>query len=109
MLGATERIPGIPLPGAAIEDLVCMKLSAIAGRGLARDFWDLHVMLSARGMPLRVALDAYQRKYVTEDIGHGVRSLVYFEEAEADPLPDGLTEEHWKRSQDDMRGWVHGL
>jgi hypothetical protein len=109
MLGQIERVPGIPLPVAALDDLVCMKLSAIAGGGLARDFWDLHAMLSARGTPLRAALDDYQRKYATEDIGHVVRSLVYFEDAEADPLPSGLSAEHWKQIQDDLRSWVRGL
>ena len=109
LLAPAERVPGLPLPVAALDDLVGMKLSAVAGRGLARDFWDLHAMLSTRQIPLRSALDAFQRKYVTEDIGHVVRSLVYFADAEADPLPDGLTEEHWRKIQADLRAWVGGL
>jgi hypothetical protein len=109
MLAEPERISGIPLAVAAIDDLVCMKLSAIAGRGAARDFWDLHAMLSARAMTLRGALEAYQLKYVTEDIGHVIRSLVYFADAEAGPLPEGLTDTHWARIQADFRDWTREL
>lgn len=109
LLAPPERIAGLPLPVAALDDLLGMKLSAVAGRGLARDFWDLHAMLSTRGIPLRGALDAFQRKYATEDIGHVVRSLVYFADAEADPLPEGLTEDHWREIQADLRARVGAL
>lgn len=34
---------------AALSDLAAMKLSAIAQRGLRRDFWDLYVMCGAGG------------------------------------------------------------
>ncbi len=50
LLAGPERIAGIPLPVASIDDLMCMKLSALAGRGMARDFWDLQAMLTERGM-----------------------------------------------------------
>jgi hypothetical protein len=45
----TATVPGATVTGRAratlhladLEDLACMKLSAIAGRGAAKDFWDL--------------------------------------------------------------------
>ena len=46
-----------------IDDLACMKLSAIAGRGLARDFWDLHELIVASGRSLPEMLAAFRRKY----------------------------------------------
>lgn len=49
LLHPPEHLPGIPIPVASFDDLICMKLSAIAGRGARRDFWDLHAMLTARG------------------------------------------------------------
>src|SRR5262245_14451376 len=79
----------------ALEDLVGLKLSAIAGRGARRDFWDLKALLELSGLSLQGALDAYRSKYAREDIGHVVRSLAYFADAEGEPMPLGMTEEVW--------------
>lgn len=87
----------LPVPVASLEDLVCMKLSAIAGRGAAKDFWDLDELLRlgvARGS-LEEALALFTRKYASEDVGHVVRSLAYFADADASPLPSGLSPEAW--------------
>lgn len=90
---------------ASIDDLACMKLSAIAGRGAARDFWDLHTIVTRTGRPLLDFLDAFRRKYPTEDLGHVLRSLVYFGDA-GDPLPEGLSPSEWKRIQRDFEAWA---
>lgn len=93
------------VPIAAMEDLACMKVSAIAGRGAAKDFWDLHEMLEmgiAEGS-LASVLELYRRKYPVEDLGHAVRSLAYFGDADAAPLPRGLTAEHWEQIKSAMR------
>lgn len=84
---------------AGLRDLAVMKLAAITKRGLRRDFWDLHAILSARGAPLGSVLDDYIAKYgVAEaDLYHVLRALTYFDDAERDAsLPVGLTEAHWK-------------
>jgi hypothetical protein len=108
-LASSERIPGVPVPVASVLDLIAMKLSAIAGRGAARDFWDLHAMLAAEGKALAVALDAFRKKYVREDVGHVVRSLAYFADAEAEPMPPGLTPEIWRRIRADFEAWVRAV
>jgi hypothetical protein len=109
LLQPSEWLPGIPVPVASVADLVCMKLSAIAGRGARRDFWDLHALLTASGQPLEEALRAYEQKYATEDVGHVVRSLVYFADADSEPMPTSLTPEHWEQIKADLRGWVQRL
>jgi hypothetical protein len=109
LLRKSERLPGIPIAVASLDDLECMKLSAIAGRGARRDFWDLHALLTARDRPLAQVLEAYRRKFAAEDTGHVVRSLVYFDDAEAEPMPSGLEEGGWRRIQRDLRGWVAAL
>ncbi|WP_437762069.1 nucleotidyl transferase AbiEii/AbiGii toxin family protein [Sorangium sp. So ce281] len=106
LLGPPECLSGIPLPVASLDDLECMKLSAIAGRGARRDFWDLHALLTSRGRSVGQALDAYARKYATEDVGHVVRSLAYFADAEAEPMPAGMTEERWTQIRSDLVAWV---
>jgi hypothetical protein len=103
------RVGDDRIPIAGLEDLGCMKLSAIAGRGAARDFWDLHAILTAKAWSVAHALDLFRRKYPRVDVGHVVRSLVYFADAEAGPRPPGLTEEHWATVTSDLRRWVKAL
>ncbi|WP_437590398.1 nucleotidyl transferase AbiEii/AbiGii toxin family protein [Sorangium sp. So ce1000] len=79
---------------------------AVRDSGARRDFWDLHALLTSRGRSLGEALDAYARKYAAEDVGHVVRSLAYFADAEAEPMPAGMTEERWTQIRSDLVAWV---
>jgi hypothetical protein len=111
MLRECERHEDLGARLASVEDLVCMKLWAIASRGLARDFWDLHALLeygTASGS-LERALELYAQKHPSADVGHVVRSLVYFGEAESAPLPRGLTPSQWSRIRADFEQWVIAL
>jgi hypothetical protein len=109
LLGEPERITGIPVRVASLPDLSCMKLSAVAGRGARRDFWDLSVLLERLGWSLPFALEQYQRKYTSEDVGHVVRSLVYFTDAEAEPWPTELSRQEWQRIKEDFIARVRAL
>jgi hypothetical protein len=97
LLRTPRVMPGVALPVAAVEDLVCMKLAAIAGRGAAKDFWDLDSLLAAGafGTSLSTALDAYCTKYANHDRAQIVKSLAYFGDADAAPLPRGLAAGAW--------------
>jgi len=111
LLGPPSRSTDLPVPVASLDDLVCMKVSAIAGRGAAKDFWDLHELLAhgvAEGS-LAAALRLYARKYPVEDIGHAVRALAYFGDADASPLPRGLTQAYWEVLKAAMRRRVKQL
>ncbi len=101
MLEEPRLVTPVPVLVAGQRDLICMKLSAVAGRGLRRDFWDLHALLNATGASLGDALDSFKSKYANEDIGHVVRALAYFGDAETEPLPTGMTEDAWHT----IRGW----
>lgn len=87
---------GFPIAG--LLDLATMKLSAIAVRGIRRDFWDLHEILTRTSITLDGALDAYLRRFgvAESDIYHVLRSLTYFDDAEKDEaMPEALNAEHW--------------
>ncbi len=84
---------------AGLLDLATMKLSAIARRGLRRDFWDLESIAVRGSVSLREASEAYLLRFgVAEaDLYHVLRALTYFEDAERDPVfPEGLTPIAWE-------------
>ncbi len=99
-------IMGVPVLVASVADLVAMKLAAIGDRGAARDFWDLHELMLRTSMSLAAALQLHQRRFPRIDLGHIVRALVYFADADAAPLPQAMTTETWERIKRDFRQWV---
>jgi hypothetical protein len=93
-----------PVPGpqgfpvARPRDLAAMKLAAIARRGIRRDFWDLHELLTRAPLELDAALSDYVQRFGLQeaDTYHVLRSLTYFDDAEKDSVhPSGLTVAHW--------------
>lgn len=90
---------------AGLPDLGVMKLSAIARRGLRRDFWDLAAILDS-GIDLCELGDAYRRRFGVKesDLYHVARALTYFDDAEKDPvLPPGMTDLNWEHIMTRMR------
>jgi len=84
-------------------DLAAMKLVAIAHRGLRRDFWDLHELLTMGSIRIDDALDAYLKRFRKSepDLYHVLRSLTFFDDAEREPvMPLGLTEDQWSIIRD---------
>jgi len=110
-LSAPHSHPDSPVPVVSDDDLVCMKLSAIAGRGAAKDFWDLDLLLKrgAAGGSLAHALELFSKKYATEDVGHVIRSLAYFGDADVAPLPMGLDSSTWTEVKARMTARVREL
>ncbi len=103
-LHAPALLAGLAVPVASLDDLACMKLSAIASRGAARDFWDLHEIVTRQGDGLDAALATFRAKHPQVDIGHILRSLVYFDDAP--PLPAGLSPTTWAELRADFEAWV---
>lgn len=86
------------VPVASVRDLATMKLAAVAQRGIYRDFWDLHELLTG-GLSLQRALRDYATRYdaARSDLYHLLRALTYFDDAESiQPFPAGLTRRHWQ-------------
>lgn len=68
-----------------IKDIAPMKLDAITGRGKKKDFFDLYFLLKRHALP--EILDLYQAKYRHTTIFHVIKSIIYFQEADAEPEP----------------------
>ncbi len=84
LLGPTVSSAAGGLQLANRDDIAAMKLSAIANRGTRKDFVDLWVLLN-RHRPLEEYLGLFEKKFAVRDMGHVVRSLVHFSDADRDP------------------------
>lgn len=96
------------LPFASREDIAAMKLAAIASRGSRKDFVDLWWLLTSY-WPLAESLEFFRSKFATRDIGHVVRSLVYFDDADSEPPLRLLADFEWESVKRDLRAWVASL
>jgi predicted nucleotidyltransferase component of viral defense system len=96
------------LPFASREDIAAMKLAAITSRGSRKDFIDLWLLIT-RHWPLSDCLELFRQKFTTRDIGHVVRSLTYFDDADEEPLLRMLVDIEWDSVKRDFVGWVTGL
>jgi len=63
-----------------------MKLNAICGRGSKKDFYDIYSLLQT--FSLTEMLSFYDEKFQSDNSYMALRSLQYFEDAEADAVPD---------------------
>lgn len=94
LLEKTTRAGDIAL--ASVRDIACMKLEAIASRGAKRDFIDLYAILES-GETLTGLLDAFAEKYAALNVNllHIKKSIVYFTDAEDEPMPKMLQPIAW--------------
>jgi hypothetical protein len=81
---------------ASLQDLAAMKLDAISRRGTRRDFVDLY-FIARSGLPMADALQYYRQKFAGLNVNviHVIKSLVYFADAEKDPMPVMLVKWSW--------------
>lgn len=70
---------------AHIEDIIALKLGAIANRGARKDFVDLYYILEK--YPLHDLLFFYSRMYHVKEHFSLLKSMTYFEDAEEEDTP----------------------
>jgi len=81
---------------AQIPDIAAMKLTAISGRGSKKDFIDLFFV--CKTFSLKELLEFLAKKYDSPSYSeyHILKSLVYFADAEEEPMPEMLSEVSWE-------------
>lgn len=77
----------------SIEDIIPMKLSAVAGRGSKKDFYDIYYLLQQ--YTFRQMFDLFEQKFINANKFHVLKSLTYFEDAEIEPNPQTIKEFNW--------------
>lgn len=92
--------PGTSYRGLTIadpRDIAVMKIVAIGGRGSRKDFVDLHFYLRAGG-GLESVFSLLRRRFVGIDYNeyHLLKSLVYFDDAESEPMPRMIESVSWE-------------
>ncbi len=94
LLQPTQKLWGVRI--ASLLDIGLMKLVAISQRGSRRDFFDLF-FTCRQNIPLAELLSMLPRKFpgVKYSLSHILRSLVYFDDAEKEPMPKMLMPVRW--------------
>jgi len=106
-----EPVPYRGLHLADVRDIAAMKVIAVAGRGAKKDFIDLYAYLEA-GASFPDLMAVVQQRYRDTDFNvmHLLRSLVYFDDAEAEPMPKMLSKASWpeirRRLEREVRDWA---
>lgn len=105
LIEPVERLAGIRF--VSQPDLAAMKLNAIANRGSKKDFYDLLELM--KHFSLQQMVDFFTRKYPSSDAFTVIRSLAWFEDAEADPDPISLGGLEWQSVKSQIRDAVAEL
>ena len=98
LLEKTETFLGIKIVG--LKDIAAMKLAAISDRGTKRDFIDLYFLtVVEKAFFLEEIFELYEKKFklIKQNKIHILKSLVYFEDAEADTMPNMLKPVSWSK------------
>ena len=93
---------------ASLDDIACMKISAITSRGSKKNFFDLHYLVE-NFRPLEEYLRLYTQKFQDRDIGHVIRSLVFFDDAESEPEIQMINATQWNEIKSNFEIWVKQL
>jgi len=95
LIDEVEKADGYQLLG--IPDIAAMKLSAMTNRGSKKDFVDLAMLLQRYS--LAELLAHYEKKFPQQDTFFVLRSLGYFDDADAEPDPVMLVPMSWEEAK----------
>ncbi len=71
---------------AGLRDIAAMKLAAVANRGRKKDFIDVARLLDVFSLDQMLSL--YKEKFSVSELSFPLRGLMYFDDAEEDPMPE---------------------
>jgi hypothetical protein len=91
----------------SLADVSAMKLNAIANRGSKKDFSDVAALFDH--FPLQTMIGHYQAKYRPASLLMVIRSLAWFEDADAEPDPITLNGNTWPMVKDAISRAIRSL
>ena len=81
------------IPFADTRELIALKLNAVKGRGVKKDFWDVAKLLQFYS--LEDLFKFYHDRYHYDDTFAVIRSVIYFDDAENTIAPESLDGMTW--------------
>ena len=99
---SSERIGCGAIRMLVPDDIMAMKIVAVSQRGKKRDFIDLYWYLAIHGGSLSGTIQRTLEQFPDREhnLAHFLKSLVYFEDAEDDPMPRLHFEADWNEIKD---------
>ena len=94
-LNPVQIIEGIPF--ADTKDLIALKLNAVKGRGVKKDFWDVARLL--QNYSLDDLFGFYYSRYNYDDSDAVIRATIYFADAEDTIEPESLDGMTWIKAK----------
>jgi len=85
------------IPFAHTKDLIALKLNAVKGRGIKKDFWDVAKLLEIYSMDK--LFQYYYERYPYDDSLALKRSMIWFENAEDNLDPECLDGMTWSKAK----------
>ena len=107
LLAAADQWPAKQVALASVRDLGAMKLLAVAQRGSRKDFVDVHELLR-QGTTLPDMLDDFRTKFRADTISV-LRGLVYFDDADLEPMPEMIASLDWLAVKRLLQDAVQGV
>jgi predicted nucleotidyltransferase component of viral defense system len=87
---------------ASLQDLACMKLSALTQRGAKKDFIDIFA-LNRRALSISDMLDLYRKKYSMASVAHILYALSYFDDADKEKTPKMMWRTDWRKIKSELQ------
>lgn len=87
---------------SSVEDIACTKLQTIGMRGSKKDFVDLYFLLKDYTLDELLAMMPQKYEQVDYNQVHILKSLVYFTDAEQQPMPRLYKKVTWKQVKQEM-------
>jgi predicted nucleotidyltransferase component of viral defense system len=85
---------------ASIQDIAAMKLNAIAGRGVKKDFIDVYYLL--KQFTFKELIDFYLNKYPDGSEFIVRKSMVYFDDADSESTPIIFDGTGWEQVKEEI-------
>jgi hypothetical protein len=90
------------------NDIAAMKINAILGRGVKKDFWDLAELM--KEMDLTQIIEFHKQKYPTQMLLISIpAALTYFADAEESEDPVSLKGQTWSAIKNFMQEKIRGF
>jgi len=81
------------------RDIAAMKIDTVSSRGSKKDFIDIYFLLKRYSLAQLIAFFENKFKNIKYNKLHILKSLIYFSDAENEPLPRMLVAFDWKQAE----------